>query len=154
MCVAEISEEDTVLHEKGMKKFSDIHSVSFKKDHMVLNQYYDRGCGITEPYGTINFIPAIAKVKPFSAYSQNMYFIPSTKKKWQKWSLCNLLFCSEIGCDRVFENKEDLETQLIKGCEKTGDNDASRSFMDNVKVLLKLFTHHINILLFPTIKFA
>ena len=81
MCVAEISEEDTVLHEKGMKKFSDIHSVSFKKDHMVLNQYYDRGCGITEPYGTINFIPAIAKVKPFSAYSQNMYFIPSTKKK-------------------------------------------------------------------------
>ena len=41
--------------------------------------------------------------------------------------------CSETGSDQVFENKEDLETHLIKGCEKTGDNDSPRSFMVNVK---------------------
>ena len=31
VCVAEISEEDTILQGKGIKKFIDIHSVSFKK---------------------------------------------------------------------------------------------------------------------------
>ena len=48
--------------------------------------------------------------------------------------LCNL-FCSEIGCDQVFENVEDLETHLIEGSEKTGDNDATRLSMDNMKSL-------------------
>ena len=82
VCVAEISEEDTILQEKGIKKFSDIHSVSFKKDHMVLYQYYDIGSGIIEPYGNVNFIPAITEVKPFSACSQNMDFIPSANWIW------------------------------------------------------------------------
>ena len=63
-----------------------------------------------------------------------MDFIPSSKKKQENQSLCNLLFCSEIGCDQVFENK-DLQTYLIKGCEKTEDSDAPRSSMDNVKIL-------------------
>ena len=89
---------------------------------MVLHRYYDIGSGIIEPYGNVNFILAITEVRPFSACSQNMDFIPSAKKKRQNRSLCNLLFCSEIGCDQIFENKEDLETHLIKGCEKNGDN--------------------------------
>ena len=100
---------------------------------MVLYWYYDTGSGIIEPYGNVNFIPAITEVKPFSACSQNMDFIPSTKKKQQNRSPCNLLFCSEIECDQVFENKEDLETHSIKGCEKTGDNHAPRFSMDNLK---------------------
>ena len=54
---------------------------------------------------------------------------------WQNWSLCNLLFCSEIGYDQVFENLEDLETHLIEGSEKNGDNDVSRLSMDNMKSL-------------------
>ena len=36
VCVAEIS-EDTVLHRKGITRFSDNHSISFNKDHMVLH---------------------------------------------------------------------------------------------------------------------
>ena len=134
VCVAEIS-EDTVLQGKGIKKFIDIHSVSFKKDNLVLYQYYDIGSGIIEPYGNVNFIPAITEVKPFSACSQNIDFISSAKNKQQNWSLSNLLFCSETGSDQVFENKEDLETHLIKGCQKTGDNDAPKSSMDNAKSL-------------------
>ena len=62
-----------------------------------------------------------------------MDFIPSSKKKQENQSLCNLFFCSEIGCDQVFENK-DLQTYLIKGCEKTEDSDAPRSSMGNVKI--------------------
>ena len=102
---------------------------------MVLHRYYDIGSGIIEPYGNVNFIPAITEVKPFSACSQNMDFIPSAKKKRQNRSLCNLLSCSEIGCDQVFEYNKDLEIHLIKGCEKTVDNDAPISSMDNVKRL-------------------
>ena len=64
-----------------------------------------------------------------------MDFIPSTKKKRQNWSLCNLLFCSEIGCDQVFESVENLEIHLIEVCKKTEDNDARRSSMDNSKSL-------------------
>ena len=136
VCAAEISEEDTILQGKGIKKFSDFHSVSFKKDHMILHQYYDISSGIIKPYGNVNFIPAITEVKPFSACSQNMDFIPSTKKKGQNWSLFNLLFCSDIGCDQVFKNVEDPETHLTEDCEKTGDNDAPRSSMDNVESLI------------------
>ena len=114
------------------------------KDKKRYGQWY------IEPYGNVNFIPSIIEVKRFSACSQNMDFIPSAKKKHQNWSICNLLFCSEIGCYQVFKSKEDLETHLVKGCEKTGGNDAARLSMDNVKVflLLKWFTHHRNIVLF------
>ena len=35
----------------------------------------------------------------------------------------------------VFENAEDLETNLTEGSEKTGDNDATRLSMDNMKSL-------------------
>ena len=44
--LAEISERNTVLQGKDIKKFSYFHSVSFKKDHVILQQYYDIGCGI------------------------------------------------------------------------------------------------------------
>ena len=54
---------------------------------------------------------------------------------WQNQSLCNLLFRSEIGCDWVFENVENLETHLIEVSENTGDNDALRLSMDNIKSL-------------------
>ena len=52
---------------------------------------------------------------------------------WQNWSLWNLLFCSKIGCDQVFENLEDLETHLIEGSEKNRDSNAPRLFMDIMK---------------------
>ena len=45
VCVAEISEEDTVLPGKGIKKFSDFHSLSFENNHMILHRYYT-GSGI------------------------------------------------------------------------------------------------------------
>ena len=101
-------------------------------------------------YGNVNFIPAITEIKPSSASIQYMDFIQSTKKKQQNWSLSNLLFCSEILCDQVFENVKDLETHLIKGCEKTVDSDGPRSSMDNVKSLFPskmVFSSHIHVTL-------
>ena len=53
----------------------------------------------------------------------------------KKSSLCNLLFRSEVGCDWVFENVENLETHLIEGSEKTADNDAPGLTMDDIKSL-------------------
>ena len=44
-------------------------------------------------------------------------------------------FCSEVGCDWVFENVENLETHLIEGSEKTADNDAPGLTMDDIKSL-------------------
>ena len=49
---------------------------------------------------------------------------------------------------------EDLETHLIEGPEKTGDIDAPRLPILKFLLLLKWFTHHINMLLFPAIKIA
>ena len=44
-------------------------------------------------------------------------------------------FLSEVGCDWVFENVENLETHLIEGSEKTADNDAPGLTMDDIKSL-------------------
>ena len=49
--------------------------------------------------------------------------------------------CEKIGHHATFyfaqklENVENLETHLIKGSENTGDNDAPRLSMDNIKSL-------------------
>ena len=42
-------------------------------------------------------------------------------------------FLSEVGCDWVFENVENLETHLTEGSENTADNDAPRFSMDDIK---------------------
>ena len=132
MCVAEIS-EDTVQG-KCIKKFSDIHLVFFKKYHMVLLQYYDIGSAIIEPYGNGNFISAITEVKPFSAWSQTWISFHLQRKSNKIGHYATFYFAQKFDViSQVFENKEDLEKHLIKGCVKTGDNDAPRLSIDNVK---------------------
>ena len=54
---------------------------------------------------------------------------------WQNQSLCNLLSCSDVGCDQVFEDAKNINAHLLEGSEKTGDNDALGLSMDNMKSL-------------------